>query len=537
MDENTLHVCCDGGLVTTPDLGGAWQSGANRQLPDLEFFRVAPSPRDSGLVAGSLQDNGNVYAPQYINLDPWKVLEEGDGVITQFATTGDLLHTTNGVKTKDSSGADLIFGSEVRAASWDNGAQVQRPFGVFHVSPFVGCNSGGRGEWGIADPGRQGCERTGERVRADGTGEHAHAEERRGELMVAVGVRGIDVFGLFAKADGNSHWTRIGTVDNLPDKDPMGNPKPYFITAVTSPDGTFVFAGTNNGKTFRLDAPLAGATFPFTNVEPGDGRGGRDHTNRGIRARLAYLIAGTRVFRVWIPPGGAIWTPLTGMVLPSGVSATLPVDQTFTCLAAHLMTPVPALYVGTFFGIWVSEDNGESWLPFTKGLPHVPLCQELRWVQEASGVNFLYVATQGWSVFRRALNGQEGSFSTLVVDGHMDLTDRVLLDDFTGDDYSLVVFGDTRVLGPFHPIDQMKFHGDEVMGGEISADLTLDVLWKIDFSVEVKASASMSADDDELSDGGTVTPGLGETLWMNISMKTGSWSRTGRKISFTATNV
>ena len=537
VDENTLYVCCDGGLVTTPDLGATWQSGANRQLPDLEFYKVAPSPLDSGLVAGSLQDNGNVYAPQYIDLDPWKALDGGDGVITQFVTTGDLLHTVNGVETKDSNGADLIFGSEVRAASWDNAARKFSDRSMFSTFPrSLGVIPVDGETGGLLIPDDKDLK---ERVSALELTEPVRVpnwKNEDGEPMVAVGARGIQVFGLFAKAGGNSHWTPIGAVDNLPDKDPMGNPKPYLITAVTSPDGTFIFAGTNNGKVFRLDASLAGAIFPFTNVS--------DPAMTVEVTRIvafapdqAFLIAGEKVFRIWIPPGGAIWTPLAGMVLPGGVSATLPVGQAFTCLAADPTTPVPALYVGTSFGIWVSEDNGESWLPFVEGLPRVPLCQELRWVQEASGVNFLYLATQGWSVFRRVLNVQEGAFSTLVVDGHMDLTDRVLLGDFTGDDYSLVVFNDMRTLGPFHPIDRMKFHGDEIMGGEISADLTLDLLWKIDSSIAVNASASMSAHDDDLSDSSAFTPKPGETLDVSFSMKSGEVEPDRVEIDFTATNV
>ena len=75
-----LDIGSDGGLASTPDLGKTYATGANRQLPNFQFGRFAASPLNSGLVGGSLQDNGNVYTMQYVNVDPWKDLDGVDPV-------------------------------------------------------------------------------------------------------------------------------------------------------------------------------------------------------------------------------------------------------------------------------------------------------------------------------------------------------------------------------------------------------------------------------------------------------------------------
>jgi hypothetical protein len=515
----TLHICCDGGLVTTPDLGATWHTGANRQLPNLEFYKVTPSPKDSGVVAGSLQDNGNTYAPLYITTDPWKALDDGDGVMTQFVSTGDLMRQTNSATGTDPSGTTVEYGRQVRMASWAGVARQFNDRSMFSTFPLsLGVIPVDGTAAGLTVPGGEdGLELT-EPV---ATPTFVNAA---GEPMVAVGASGLTIFGLFVKSDGNSHWQQLGSVPGL------GSP-PNFISAVASPDGSYVFAGTNNGNVFRLDAG-----FGVTNISD------PSITSQVIRIVAfapdrAFLVAGANVFRLAIASGTATWTILTGKVLPSGVSAKLPTGQQYNTLAADPTTAPPTVYVATAFGVFESQDNGDSWLPFMDALPTAPMCQDLRWVQESSGVTFLYLATQGWSVFRRALNVQEGTFSTLAVDGHMDLTDRLLLGVFTGDDYTFVPFMDSRVLGPFHPIDNMKFAGDETMGGEIHADMNLDLLWKVDSSVVVTWSADMKTSDGHSdSQTGIVTVPTSKKASISASLKTDKIDPDRASIELTATN-
>ena len=41
LDPATLHVCSDGGIATTPDLGKSWTTAGNRQLPNLQVRRLS----------------------------------------------------------------------------------------------------------------------------------------------------------------------------------------------------------------------------------------------------------------------------------------------------------------------------------------------------------------------------------------------------------------------------------------------------------------------------------------------------------------
>jgi len=175
------------------------------------------------------------------------------------------------------------------------------------------------------------------------------------------------------------------------------------------------------------------------------------------------------------------------------VSAVLPADVTFTALAADPTTVPPRLFVGASTGVWQSQDDGDTWFSFVDGLLTVPNCNDLRWVQETSGVTFLYLATFGWSVLRRPLNFEE-VLKPVTVDGQMELVDRVLVGK---DDIVHPKFSATRMLGPLHPFEKLEFVEDDT-GGEVRAVLKLSLAWKTDFSVLLTVSADLidRSDDD-----------------------------------------
>jgi hypothetical protein len=82
--HSSLFICSDGGVARTPDLGTTFNTACNRQFPNFQFRRFAASPADAGLIAGSLQDNGDVYAPLYINADPWRDRDGGTASCRAF---------------------------------------------------------------------------------------------------------------------------------------------------------------------------------------------------------------------------------------------------------------------------------------------------------------------------------------------------------------------------------------------------------------------------------------------------------------------
>ena len=128
LTQGTLHVLSDGGLATTPDMGTTWSSIANRQLPNLQCRRFSVSARDDGLLAGSLQDNGDVAAPLYPDVAPWRALpyDRGDGILSLFVSTGALIHHNNSEISHRSDGY------KPRAAAWEG---VARRFVDLHMFP------------------------------------------------------------------------------------------------------------------------------------------------------------------------------------------------------------------------------------------------------------------------------------------------------------------------------------------------------------------------------------------------------------------
>jgi hypothetical protein len=524
-DGSTLHVCCDGGLATTPDLGGTWRSTANRQMPIQEVYDFSESSKDSGLIAASLQDNGNIYAPLYINAEPWRILESGDGEVVLFLSNGDLVRQNNELTIDEPSGKSINYGHQLRAAWWDNDARLFHDrsmfpdpplsFGVIPIDGFLD---------GLSIP-KDHC------ICKIITPLHVNADN---EPMMAVAAVGTGVLGMFVKPDGTSHWHFIGEIPFLPDKGPGGDPLPYFATAVQSPDGTYVFVGTNNGKIFRLDAPL----FLVTNLSD-------PVVSNQITDIVAFvpdqavLIAATDVFR----REAAGWKLLSGKVV-GGVKLELPANFHLIGLAADPTTVPPQLYVAVDAplnpdptlsgGVFKSEDFGETWFSFNDGLPTQPRCRDLRWVKETSGVTFLNLATFGWSVFRRPLNFEPSLFP-LTVNGHMDIVHAFAL--FTHNVIVHPTFSASRMLGPLHPFEEVDISKE--CDDAVGVELKLKFAWKLDFSVVMDVYArliDLDSGDQDASWGTTVSIPSGTSELVTIDMEAGGLAPDSAHVEFTVQN-
>ena len=371
-----LDVCSDGGLTTTPDLDGSFSSAGNRQLPNFQFTRFAPSPHDIGLLAGSLQDNGTVYASLYVNSGPWRDLDGGDGGLAMFLQTRQLVRHNNTLQL-DVGGTPVEYGSQARAAEWTDAKREMRDLKLFPAPPLA---------WGV--------------IPVDGTVDGLHADhgeddghfvtetvttpiwrDAASELLLAVAGRGETIFGLFAADGGPLHWRMLGTVPHQPDKDKDGKEKPYFVQTTASLDGSAVYVGMNNALVFRLGAP----TWTPTDLSiPGYVQ---PITRFAVAAPdLLVAIAGTGMFG----HDGLSWTAAsTGIV---GAPSFQAVDRTTDPVTLHLAS-ADTVWRGAGPGVNV------SWGLESAGLP-----TDLRFVTESSGASFVYLSTFGWSVFRRLLN-------------------------------------------------------------------------------------------------------------------------------------
>jgi len=493
-----LFICSDGGLASTPDLGKTFATGANRQLPNFQFNRFGASMQNSGLVGGSLQDNGNVYTMLYVNPDPWKDLDGGDGELMMFPQTrppgkpGHLVRYNNTIAL-NVAGTPIEFGNRTRIAAWDDPKRTFQDLKLFPNDPLsrgvIPVDNTGDG---LANPV----------VEVVDVPKWTNASGRE---MLAVAASGEKVFGLFEEDGGGPNrrfrWNQLAVVPHKPDKDPItGEERPYAATAAASFDGTAIFIGMNNGKVFRLDAP----TWTATDLTiPGN-------SNSVIRFAVAaegpqFAIAGERIYRY----DGNSWT---------NVTPTTPAPTTqFKALTADRDSPQRQLFVASSSQLWTSASYGDAWSSMEGDLPRAPQIRDLRFVKESSGAEFLYLSTYGWSAFRSLLNADE-FLNTMTVSGHMDIVDRVLVGN---DVWAHPTISNVLQLGPLHPLEVVEYTED--CGEDVRVVLKLSFAWRMaSLTVNIDYEATLIAkDEDNFVDDyetGSFTVSWGETKQQIIDL-------------------
>jgi hypothetical protein len=468
LAHTRLYICSDGGLASTPDLGKTFFSGGNRQLPNFQFFRFAASSQNSGLIGGSLQDNGDVYTMLYVNPDPWKDLDGGDGILMMFLQSGHLVRHNNTLVATDSTGTDIEYGNKTRIAEWDDAKRAFQDLKLLPNAPL---------SWGVIPVDATGDGLANQNQGNDNIIEVVDLPDWRnagGHPMLAVAAEAETVYGLFSDGQGGFAWNQLAIVPHKPSKDAKGNDLPYFATAVASRDGNAIVVGMNNGKIFRLDAPawvvseitITGNTKSLVRFSV-------------IAPSRIFAIAGKKVFR----HDGTSWKDVTPTI-PAPTSS-------LTAITADRSNPTPKLFLASSSQIWESEDGGGSWSDLKGSLPHSTQITDLRFVIESSGAEFLYLATFGWSAFRRLLNFDE-VLKTVTVTGHMDIVDRVAVGH---DIWSHPPIANTLNLGPLHPFEEAEYTVDD--GDEVRVVLKLRFEWHIDFSVVAKYDATLIAMDED----------------------------------------
>lgn len=392
-DEHDLYVCSDGGVarIDLDDLLGAtgrpFQSNYNRQLPTLQcygplfrgpFGSLGASPRQSGLLAAGLQDNGNVFCQLGAKATPWQDLDGGDDGWNAFASDGSLLHYTM---------SGPVAASSFTAA----GALISTVVIPVLVPPSPG---------GLGGP----------------VGEHVVAPQHRNaarQLLVAAGAVGNLVYALYLDelASPRFHWDLVATL-----------PAGVAVSALYSQHGGTIFAGSkNDGRMFAVDAKQG--TFlelPVVLPKPSP----RSRMRGGSFVRLSAF-SETEVFAVL---DGAIEDPVPGTSSGIGIpppppatasyvlkldslrwvptaGAGLPNERFFSLAAVALPhSEFPrALFVATDDRVYVSRDDGASWQRAALGLPRRPHCSELRFVGGERGEGTLYLSTYGRSVWTSPL--------------------------------------------------------------------------------------------------------------------------------------
>jgi hypothetical protein len=375
---NTIYVASDGGLMLTLDRAGpiGYQSHLSKHIRNLQFYPTTPgkkgtsgvvggggggmsaSPTTPGLIAGPSQDNGNLFcALESPDTKAWQVLEGGDGVVMRFLSNGLLLFVSPDRR--------------ARLAIW-NGTNFVDATDVPVTSPFSTVLSVKGDVQPVTTP---------------------HFKLRdTGKLMFAVastanaGGQLINVYGLFTDGTvGNAEWQLIATL-------PLQSGDS--ITSIASLRGDQVFAGTQQSRIFSF-APFQ---TPFELVvSPADK--GMVHDIVVVRDALAFALYDGPVTQAILQSEFFNWDPLGSN---ENVARGLNLDGTenFTGLTIDRVTSPPTLFACTDTRVFVSRDEGDTWLLAPTQLPSRVHCTSLAIGAARPSGRYLYLSTYGRSVWQ-----------------------------------------------------------------------------------------------------------------------------------------
>jgi photosystem II stability/assembly factor-like uncharacterized protein len=175
-----------------------------------------------------------------------------------------------------------------------------------------------------------------------------------------------------------------GSVTNQPTWTMVINNAQPIAAVIFAPSAPVrAYAMANNGRLFRkddIDTPGA-----WTQLGQWSLSDVRQMAVNSSNADRLYAVARNRVGRSI--NGGADWVDIGGSSLPA---------SEFNSLIAH-PTIANRLYLGADIGVFVSDDEGDTWQPYDDDLPNAEVQQFF-----LTG-NYLYAVTHGRGLWRRRL--------------------------------------------------------------------------------------------------------------------------------------
>ncbi|MFI5449039.1 MAG: WD40/YVTN/BNR-like repeat-containing protein [Candidatus Bathyarchaeia archaeon] len=402
-----LFIAGDGGIVEVEDCTASddqlvVSSDINQNLANLEFlsqpshegnygsFSVLPLQGGSFLLVGGLQDNGDVYSVTGSNGQQWYQIDGGDGGAQAFIATQrqDLIHEC------DTCGSNPA----VTAAHWngttlqDDGAIPIRNAGS--PSDSTGVNTGNGGAvilTGDANPDWK-----------NSSGQYLYA--------IAANAGNNIVYGLFVNPDSTDmHWEQL-----LSALLPIDLSKDA-IWSLGSGNGA-IYVGTQSGKIFApgfVATSTSGGTIiesptwlpfsinngkfsgnPITQILVNPGNANGKPPERKLGDPEAFAIQGNSILRLMY--GGSTFNRVG--------TGSLPEDEQFFGLAADWTgggneASAPRLWAANDSRVFLSADQGNTWIDISNGLPTRPHCCDLRYASP-----YLFLATYGRSVWQTSVD-------------------------------------------------------------------------------------------------------------------------------------
>jgi hypothetical protein len=364
---NRLYYCSDGGVVATSDVGNTFDSSFNQFLLNLQFYSTYVVRNFYGtltgkreLVAGGLQDNGNVICRAVGEISPWSSMGGCDGGLVELLDTGFAVSdwVCSGIGSAASAGfaASSPLTIPVRTPN-----QRDDPNGL--LSP-------------IMQPVR-----------------FPSFQNAAGQLMYGVGspFQTAQLFGLFGNADGSDlHWEDL--LAGFPRTIPLKSG--FTINALGSFSGSTIFVTTNGGKVFQVTTSTRAIVELSVPIRIGD--------YEPTTMNRIVVLSDTLFFALYNrsrTEGYVLrfaWNGTGFDCTTQGKAEGLPGDAYFALSDWMDNT----LFVANESKVFISRDSGGSWKDASAGLPVRAHCADLQYVDDESGGFGLYLSTYGRSLWR-----------------------------------------------------------------------------------------------------------------------------------------
>jgi photosystem II stability/assembly factor-like uncharacterized protein len=339
QDNRFMYVGTDGGLYISHDRGNTWKFCRN--LPVSTFYHVAVDDRDPYWVYGGLQDNGSWMAPSWahggIHNSDWKYMGYGDGFnafrdntdlnILYFQSQGGNIQKRfeNTWETKDIQPYADEEMEELRF-NWNTPLVQSKNSNTLYVGAQYLFKSNNAGDTWIRispdlttnNPDKLKQEETGGLTIDNSTAENhctifTVAESRLDENIIWVGT---DDGNIQVTTDGGGSWENV--VGNIP-----GLPPSTWCSSI---------------EPGKFDKGTAFTTF--------------DGHKQGDKTPYVFV---THDF-------GKTWKSL--------VTDDIPV---YCHVIREDFVNPDLLFLGTEFGLYLSIDGGNAWVPFTGNVPKVSI--------------------------------------------------------------------------------------------------------------------------------------------------------------------
>jgi hypothetical protein len=405
---STMLVCNDGGVFMTTD-AKEWTSILNKELFTLQFRGpyVDASSWRAGLVAGGTLDNGVLYAYLHDAHPNWIQGRDGDGDLVCIADVwpgfhdiqSDTLPTLLFYSVNDGFHHDghilhsVRFQHNSRAPDHPPGEENWYLRDIFGGLAFMGSFVIDR------PPLPTGVVGYGAKYLVAVAGGQAKYDwgfqaQNRDDVQPIVLKKRI-VAGVYATMGGSVQ----GGLAKIAEVPPSGTSDDETITAIVAPSQSEIYVGTSRGAIWMYDgsSSFEGTSIGLISNAPigltpqvsafafvaNVGFATYNYPDRDENLVAGFVVRYGDIF-------GAEWSPVTG--LPNEGFYGLAISNN-------------EVWVATDSSVYVSRDFGNTWAGASRGLPARPHCRGLRFIQEANGHGYLYLSTNGRSLWKVDLGG------------------------------------------------------------------------------------------------------------------------------------